>query len=84
MKKDGDDNSICNLRIIRTVIYRILQLLHIQWDAHGSQSRVREQNSYIERVSKNEESGDKLSSGLTIHCQKQRTKFQLVKENTSQ
>ena len=30
-------------------------MLHIQGDAEGSQSWVREQNSYIERVSKNEE-----------------------------
>ena len=55
MKRDGEDNSMCNLRILRSVIYRILQMLHIQGDAEGSQSWVREQNSYIERVSKNEE-----------------------------
>lgn len=55
MKRDGEDNSMCNLRILRSVIYRILQMLHIQGDAEGSQSGVREQNSYIERVSKNEE-----------------------------
>lgn len=84
MKRDGEDNSMCNLRIIRTVTYRILQMLHIQGNADGSQGRVREQNSYIERVSQNEETGDKLSSGLTIHCPKQRTKFQLVNENISQ
>lgn len=75
---------MCNLRIIRTVIYRILQMLRIQWDTDGSQSGVREQNSYIERVSKNGKTGDKLSSGLRVHCQKQITKFQLVNENTSQ
>lgn len=55
MKRDGEDNSMCNLRILRSVIYRILQMLHIQGDAEGSQSGVREQNSYIERVSKSEE-----------------------------
>lgn len=55
MKRDGEDNSMCNLRILRSVIYRILQMPHIQGDAEGSQSGVREQNSYIERVSKNEE-----------------------------
>ena len=40
---------MCNLRILRSVIYRILQMPHIQGDAEGSQSGLREHNSYIEK-----------------------------------
>ena len=42
--------------------------LHIIEDADEGLSGVRKQNCYIKRISKNEESGDQLFSGLAIHC----------------
>lgn len=47
-----------------------IKKLHIQGEGDGGLSGVRKQNCYIKRVSKNEEeNGDKLFTGLAIHCQ---------------
>lgn len=42
---------------------------HFLWKEMLMEEQGRKQNSFIERVSKNEENGDKLFSQLTIHCQ---------------